>query len=271
MEYFGEWKNNTKELNEKFVSGKPYEHVLIENFFTNEFAEKLFEVFPKTTDDHKWYVYHNPIEKKYALTDFSKLPEFKKLFELLQTEQFVEVVKKITGIDNLEADPHLHGAGLHQHPTGGKLDLHLDYSIHPLSGKERRVNIIIYLTKDWKEEWGGHLQLWNELFTNCDKKVLPSFNTAILFRTSDISYHGLPHPITCPEDQSRKSVAIYYVSDPRPDLKNIRLKAQFRPLPDQPLNEKLIQLYKIRETRIITKDDLNSIYPDWETDGNGYW
>ncbi|CAF0719153.1 unnamed protein product [Adineta ricciae] len=271
IESFGSWTNDLETLNKEFNDAKPFPNVQINDFFKPEIADALYEVFPKVSDDHKWIVYHNPIEKKHALTDFSSLPEFKQLFALLQTKEFVDIIKQISGIDNLEADPHLHGAGLHQHVPGGKLDMHLDYSIHPVTGKERRVNLIIYFTKDWKEEYGGAIELWNEDFTKCEKKLTPCFNTAMLFRTSDVSYHGLPLPIKCPEGNSRKSIAIYYVSDPRPDLTNIRYKAQFRPLPTQPVNEKLEQLYRIREKRIITKDDLETIYPDWQTDGNGFW
>ena len=43
--------------------------------------------------------------------------------------------------------------------------MHLDYSIHPISGKERRVNLIVYLNKDWKEEFLGEVQLWDHEFT----------------------------------------------------------------------------------------------------------
>lgn len=271
IQSFGPWINDLETLNKEFSNAKPFPSVEINNFFKPEIAEALYSVFPKVTDPHKWVVYNNPIEKKHALTDFSSLPQFKQLFELLQTNEFVELIKKISGISNLESDPHLHGAGLHQHIPGGKLDMHLDYSIHPLSGKERRVNLIIYFTKEWKDEYGGAIELWNEDFTKCEKKLYPCFNKAMLFRTSDVSYHGLPLPIKCPEGNSRKSIAIYYVSDPRPDLENIRLKAQFRPLPTQNVNDKLEQLYRIREKRIITKDELETIYPNWETDGNGHW
>ena len=65
----------------------------------------------------------------------------------------------ITGISDLESDPYLHGAGLHAYPHNGKLDVHLDYSIHPVSGKERRVNLIIYLNKDWRDDYGGYTDM----------------------------------------------------------------------------------------------------------------
>lgn len=268
---FGSWVNNLGNLCESFKTAQPYSHVVIDNFFNDTYADKLHEKFPEISHPN-WFSYWNPIEKKFAMNNFKSedLVMIKNLFDTLQSDYFVDLMKKLTGIDNLESDPHLHGAGLHYHPTGGKLDMHLDYSLHPISGKERRVNLIIYMNKNWREEYGGHLQLWNKEFTECVTKLEPRFNRAALFQTSDISWHGLPDPIVCPTDTGRKSVAIYYVSDPRPNITH-RLKAQYRPLPNQPIDERLKKLYEIRTTRIIKKEDLDEIYPNWQTDGNGFW
>jgi len=188
----------------------------------------------------------------------------------MQTSEFIDIIKKTTGISNLEADPYLHGAGLHLHPKGGKLDMHLDYSIHPITNKERRVNLIIYMNKDWQESFNGDLQLWDKEFTGSKQRIYPVFNRAVIFQTNDISYHGMPQMIYCDESTYRKSIAIYYVSEPT-NISQQRSKAHFRPLPWQPVNDKLLQLYSIRNTTIITDTILNTVYPDWLDDGNGYW
>jgi hypothetical protein len=117
------------------------------------------------------------------------------IFEYLQTEEFIK---------DLEIDPYLHGAGIHAYPNNEKID------IHPIT-KKRRVNLIIYLNNDWNEEYGGQLKLY-------ENKIILMWNTAILFKTSDISYHGLPEPIKCPDNKYRKSIAIYYVSKPRENI-----------------------------------------------------
>ena len=150
--------------------------------------------------------------------------------------------------------------------------MHLDYSIHPLSNKERRLNLILYLNEHWEESYNGGLELWDEAYTHRCETILPSFNRAVLFQTSDISYHGLPTPITCPTDTGRKSLAIYYVSNPRENVV-YHTKAQFRPLPHQAVPPALQTLYDIRQNRIITCDDLETIYPSWREDpaGKGYW
>lgn len=126
------------------------------------------------------------------------------------------------------------------------------------------------MNKDWKPEYHGDVQLWDDEFTQPVQRVYPDFNKAILFKTSDISWHGLPTPIECPEETGRKSIAIYYVSEPRPKVTH-RYKAQYRGLPWQPVNESLKRLYDIRVSRRLTNEDLDTIYPNWMNDGNGFW
>ena len=97
------------------------------------------------------------------------------------------------------------------------MKIHADFNKHRKSGLDRRLNVLVYLNKDWKDEYGGHFELWNREMTKCVKKVPPHFNTMAIFTTDDFSYHGLPNPLTCPPDRSRKSMALYYYSNGRPD------------------------------------------------------
>ena len=260
---FGDWI-----LSGTFQEGIPYPHVVIENMFSEDIFQGLCDEFGTPEQDPHWKRYWNPLEKKYALNVFDEKPITKSVFEALQSPQFVARIAQLTGIVNLQSDPYLHGAGLHYHPRGGKLDMHLDYSVHPFSGLERRVNLICYLNPTWEETWGGALELWDSPFTHPVKKVLPLRNRAILFQTSDISYHGIPKPIGCPEGIGRKSLAIYYLSPLRENSQFQRAKAMYRPLPDQPVHQSLKMLYEIRSKRLITPQDL---WKTWESDGQGYW
>jgi hypothetical protein len=263
---FGPWYMNVPSL-----ETEPFPHVVLDDFFDASLATSLEAEFqsPGSNDQSQWMRYWNPIEKKYARTDFTGLPATQRAFEALQSDAFVDKVRRVTGIPDLFSDPHLHGAGLHYHPRGGKLDMHLDYSIHPISGKERRLNLIVYLNRTWEPEWNGSLELWDKDFTGCVRTIAPAWNRAVLFRTSDLSFHGLPSPIACPEGTGRKSLAIYYVSPPRPDVKH-RAKAEFRPLPWQPVSDRLSALYDLRASRRLTDADL---YAGWDSDpmGRGYW
>lgn len=134
----------------------------------------------------------------------------------LNSSVFIEFLENLTGINGIIPDPHLEGGGLHQIQRGGFLKMHVDFNWHSKLRLDRRLNLLIYLNKNWKEEYGGHLELWDKDMTRCEKKVLPIFNRCFIFNTSDFSYHGHPEPLTCPEGETRKSLALYYYSNGRP-------------------------------------------------------
>jgi dTDP-glucose 4,6-dehydratase len=269
LEYFGDWiKDNDKlkELNYKFTNTDPYDHIIIPNFLNEEFAEKIFSEFPIDIHSENWYEYNNPIEKKFANDNISLMPRcIKKLFNLLSCKEITEKINLLSGIEKLEYDPYLHGAGLHIHSKGGKLDMHLDYEKHPNLDKERRLNIIIYMSKNWQKEWNGDSELWNKDLTKCVVKSPVVFNTALIFKTNEISWHGLPEEITCPEGIFRKTIAYYYISDleSKPneniignDGSGYRTKATFKKRPQDAYDKLKEKLYKIRPFRLITKSDL---------------
>ena len=266
---FGDWINDVSHLKNKFLNAEPFEHIIIPNFLNAEYAEKLFQSFPEDVDSDSWHKYNNPLEKKYAKDNIKNLPNcLKDFFYLLSTNEITSSFSELSSIQNLECDPYLHGAGLHAHPRGGTLHMHLDYEKHPFLEKERRLNVILYMSKDWKEEWNGETQLWDKNMEKCVVKSPVVFNTAIIFKTNDISWHGLPDKIMCPEGVLRKSIAYYYVSPivAASDEKKIgndgsgyRTKATFTKRPEDPYCEKIDKLYKIRPFRLITQKDLDEL------------
>lgn len=233
--------------------------MVIEDFLNPKYLEKIYSEFPNPYAN--WHEYKNPIEYKYTVDNLNLMGlETTNLFYAYCHSEFINLIKKITDIDNLEYDPYLHGAGLHRHPKGGHLAMHLDYSIHPITGKERRINLILFLNKEWKESYNGHFEIWSQGCNKLEKKIAPNYNRCVLFRTSDESWHGLPEKINCPEDMARKSVAMYYISDPRPNQTNIRYKANFVQRPTELYDERFSKLAEIRKKRLITPEDLKNLY-----------
>jgi Rps23 Pro-64 3,4-dihydroxylase Tpa1-like proline 4-hydroxylase len=285
--FVGEWftyKEVFTKIKNDYNSAVPFPFVVIPNFFKADVAEQIYSCFPKTegTDANQfikdgWCVYDNPIEGKLAMNNFEAINKhgaiLTKIWDMLESDEFVTIISDVAGIENLEKDPHRHGAGLHSHPPNGRLDMHLDYSIHPITGKERRVNLLIYMNKDWQDDWNGNLELWKgdkSAMTNVSpvQSISPNFNQAVLFRTSDISWHGMPEPVKCPEGECRKSIAIYYVSESRGDG-YIRKKALFQARPtdairdDQAKFEAYDKLCSIRVERILTREDIKELVPEW--------
>ncbi|NJM87615.1 MAG: 2OG-Fe(II) oxygenase [Hydrococcus sp. RU_2_2] len=173
---------------------------------------------------------------------------------------FVNFLEKLTGIEGIIPDPHLVGGGLHQIERGGYLKIHVDFNKHGKLNLDRRLNLLLYLNKNWQEEYGGNLELWDRDMIKCQKKILPIFNRCVIFSTTDFSYHGHPEPLTCPEGRTRKSLALYYYSNGRPpeEVSNGH-STVFRARPDEDLTEKISSTEK---TKIILKKLLPPIVFD---------
>ncbi len=246
-------KFNIQKLKKNYKNADPFDHVILDNFWTKKVAKELEKEIRNFNRDKKYNVikYDNAIEKKITCNDYDKFPPtVYRAFSFLNSLKFVNFIQKITGIKSLITDIGLHGGGLHIHPNGGKLNVHKDYSIHPKLKKERRLNLIVYMADNWKDKWGGNLELWShdKLHNkplNLIKKIKNKFNRAILFDTSQNSWHGLPNSIKLPKGKKRQSMAVYYLSEPRPKAEN-RQRALFSPTKIQEKNKKVLKLIKKR-------------------------
>ena len=201
----------------------PFDHIVIDNFLEENLAKKLSSEF-MDYNSPDWFFYNNPLEHKKTSNNWYHFPPTTYQFmSHLNSPEFINYIEDLTQIKGLYPDLGLHGAGWHIHGRGGKLNVHLDYSIHPKLKLLRKLNIIIYLEEDWDPSWGGGLELWsNNAETNKpDEKVEHveyKFNRAILFDTTQNSWHGFADPLSCPENKYRKSIAMYYLIDPPEDV-----------------------------------------------------
>lgn len=222
------------------VDRDPYWHCVIDDFFTR--PDKLAEEFPKP-DDPCWFRYDSPLEVKRTCNDWHRFPpETYKTLTWLTSDRFTHTLEVLTDED-LCPDAGLHGGGWHQHSRGGKLNVHLDYNIHPKLHLQRRLNLIVYLTPEWQPEWGGGLGLYKNS-RKLVKTIEPRFNRAVIFDTRG-SWHGLPEPIECPENVTRNSIAVYYLTDPEEQTDN-RTRALFAPTVDQQSDKAVLELISKR-------------------------
>jgi hypothetical protein len=261
---FGEWTRDIQALSNEYTNSKPFEHVVIPNFFRPDVAERIYAQFPHPDDT--WFKYDNPFEGKCIFNTFKPEDPMKSVIDSLYTPEFLQYMSSISGIEKLESDPHLNAGGLHAYTRNGMSGVHLDYTIHPITGKERRLSIMVYMSKDWDESWGGNLKMWDENLENDVTLKHSLWNTALIFRTNGKAYHGFPEPIKCPEGAWRKVIGIYYVTDPtKESLENPRRNAHYFAEPGKPVHENMQKLLDIRRSRRLTADDL-CIWPDWRRD-----
>ena len=213
---------------QNYKSAKPFPNIALNNFFNNAFLNKVLDEFPDLSKLNDSENYNVKNEIKFSNKNYKKFsPTIKSFVDFLNSDIFINFLQNLTSIkEKLVADPLLEGGGLHEIKSGGVLKIHTDFNRHPSLDLDRRINVLIYLNKNWKENYGGYLEFWNKNMSKCEKKILPSFNTLAIFSTTDFSNHGHPQQLSCPADISRKSLALYYFSSGRPksEVLNIHKK-----------------------------------------------
>jgi hypothetical protein len=202
-----------------FGTAKPYPHVVVDEFLREDAARELARVFPGPDDPVAWDHYAAPgLEVKLGCGREERLPApIRQAIHDLNSGPFIRFLEELTGIDHLLPDPHLSGGGVHLSRQGGHLGVHADFNWHEKLQAHRRLNLLVYLTPDWRREYGGELELWSCDGTKRERVVHPDFNRAVLFTTRSDTFHGHPNPWAAPEGIYRQSIALYYYTTNRPD------------------------------------------------------
>jgi 2OG-Fe(II) oxygenase superfamily len=211
------------ELASQFRHSEPFSHLVLRNFLPDDIANRLAQEFPGPNDIN-WRlagpgdVTHSGdknIEKISTSNEQLFPPLIRHVMHEFNSGTFLNFVSDLTGFEKLAPDPWFHGCGLHSTGKGGRLMIHADASRHPNPKLQQILNLIYYVTPNWQEEWGGHLELWDKKASACVKRVAPEFNSALIFFTGTKSYHGHPHPLAAPDGIRRNSLAVYYYTTER--------------------------------------------------------
>ena len=204
-------------LRAKYASAAPFPHVVLDGLFDAAVLESILRDFPDPRS-MQWMQFDNPQEKKlgYSHERSTLSKTVRDFLNDLNSFKMLLWLEALTGIEGLIPDPYFGGGGLHQIEPGGFLKVHADFNVHPKLKLDRRLNMLIYLNQEWKEEYGGHLELWDRDQKSCRHRILPLFNRTVIFSTTDTSFHGHPHPLTSPPGITRKSVSLYYYTAGRP-------------------------------------------------------
>ena len=209
-----------------------------------------------------WDRYNNPFEQKWTLRDKNQLPpNLHQLFQELTSPNFVDHLSTIVGTQ-LYNDPTKNWWGIHTYDDGDYLDIHCDAGIHPITRQKKHCTLGIYLSKDWREDNGGHLEIWEGSNINqddrrlerCIEKILPTFNRLILFDNTNYAWHGNPEPVKCKNGEKRIFLTISYLSEIKDG--GSREKAQFIKRPGDPEDPEKERLRELR----VNPDRYKEIY-----------
>lgn len=204
-----------------YAAADPFPHAVIDGLFDEAVLERVRREFATERPGSILESLPRHVAQKRSVRDDPRnaaLTPFVRFFLAhLNSIFFLGFLSELSGIPDLISDPYFDGAGLHETLPGGWLDVHADFNFHGASFLDRRLNVLVYLNRDWRDDWGGELELWDRDLTRCVRKVAPLFNRTVVFSTTDFSFHGHPTPVRCRPGESRKSLAIYYFTTGRPE------------------------------------------------------
>ncbi|MEM9099471.1 MAG: 2OG-Fe(II) oxygenase [Pseudomonadota bacterium] len=194
---------------EAYQNAFPYPHGSFDNFLPAEVLDKVREELASLPDAEDSFSNAQENLKNSYMPE--RLPTYtKNLFYALNSRPFILFLETLTGIKGLIPDPYFMGGGIHRVANGGHLDIHADFNHHGKMNLERRLNILIYLNKNWKEEYGGSFEIWDKEMKKKEKSFVPEFNRMVCFSTSSDSWHGNPEKVNHPDGEHRMSIALYY-------------------------------------------------------------
>jgi hypothetical protein len=198
-------------LSAKYTSADPFPHIVLDNFLPEPMVRLAQAKFPVNSlpSDTKFESGYAGLHKRQILPE-ECAPEIREMFHFFNSAPILKFLEGLTGIEGLIADPYFDGGGYHETKRGGLLGVHADFRVNERLHVHRRINVIIYLNDNWKEEYGGHLGLWDRQMKGVRSTVAPIFNRCVIFNTDADSFHGHPDPLTTPEGVFRRSMALYY-------------------------------------------------------------
>lgn len=236
------------EINQ-YGNDTPFPHIVIDNFFPPSILNGVIDDFRNHNDwgwDNSDYSKNHQVNKFFSPWNddgHKKLPiNTKLILNYLNSNEIIRMLEKLTGIEGLIPDPTFLGGGMHKINSGGKLSIHADSRKHSITKNYRRINLLVYLNKEWDSQWGGSLQLWDKEMKTMVQDIQPLFNRVVIFNTGSDTYHGHPNSLNTPEDVSRISLALYYYTKENPDPEDNRItSAVWKDAPTEIVNNKTIQ------------------------------
>lgn len=198
-------------LSGEYCFAEPFPHIVIDNFLPKDLIDKIVENFPvnRHEEDVVFDMGYAGLHKR-QVAPANCNGFMREVFGFFNSVPVVRFLESLTTIPSLIPDPHFVGGGFHETSRGGKLGIHADFRINEELHLNRRLNVIIYLNKDWKDEYGGHLELWDKKMQGKVHTIAPVYNRCVVFNTDADSFHGHPDPLTTPDGVTRRSLALYY-------------------------------------------------------------
>lgn len=180
----------------------------IDDLLPEEVALQINESFPKALE----MVLKKSIrEDKFVAAQMNLYdPILEHIIYAFQDERIVKLIAEICTIKQAFPDEKLYAGGISLMGYKQFLNPHLDNSHDKDRNKWRVLNLLYYVTPDWKLENGGNLELWPDGLSTKQITIESKFNRLAVMATHNKSLHSVSPVLV---NNERKCVSNYYFAD----------------------------------------------------------
>ena len=193
MKIINEKYNNLEIYETDFKSAKPFPHIILDNFLDESFFQNL-DVDKIKTNKQKGLLFNTEIEtNKWTSKNVELNEDISKIVNELYKTNFVKNLSKLSKIKDLFSTNvgNTALANYHEMYESGFLGAHVDHSSEPNTGLPHVLNIILYLSKNWRRSWGGSTMFANKNGTKIEKTIDYIPNRAVIFLHTPFTFHGV--------------------------------------------------------------------------------
>jgi len=206
---------------------------LLDDVLPAELARGIYDAFPPEREMRLMSSFR---ERKYTSKALERMaPLMHAALFAFQAPAVMQAVAQITGLRDMVGDPRLYAGGISAMTRGQFLDPHIDNS-HDGEGRLYRVlNLLYYVTPDWRAEDGGNLELWDGSVRE-RLEIASRFNRLVIMETNQRSWHSVSRVRA---EGKRCCVSNYYFSPHSPNGVEVSHITFFHGRPEQPLRRLL--------------------------------
>lgn len=221
-----------EQIRHQWSSSTGVSYFVVDDVLPQEWAQRIATAFP---DSGSMMLRRSLRELKFVSAQMNNHnPLLEEAIFAFQAQSVLERVQQITGLRDLEPDELLYAGGISVMGQSHFLNPHLDNSHDKSRSRYRVLNLLYYVSPDWKPENGGNLELWPEGPGGKQITVTSTFNRLVVMITHQHSWHSVS-PITAPAQ--RCCISNYYFSRFPVGAGEYFHVTSFRGRPEQPVRD----------------------------------
>jgi Rps23 Pro-64 3,4-dihydroxylase Tpa1-like proline 4-hydroxylase len=242
-------QDSKESLRHEFFASEQINSCVLDDVLPSDIAEAIYQAFPPKEE---LVLKKSLRELKYIGVQMDRYNHL--LEEIIYSFQDIRVIAlltEITGIQSLLPDEKLYAGGLSMMLKDHYLNPHLDNSHDKDRANYRVLNLLYYVTPNWKEEYGGNLELWDRGLGQARRMISSQFNRLVVMATHRSSWHSV-NPIIV--DGRRCCISNYYFSPVPLDTQDYFHVTSFRGRPGQTITDVALR------TDILLRNGIRKVF-----------